>query len=124
MSPPKTNTMKKLFTPGLILILGLFSCKKETVTSTSSEEIATGKPPSPPPPVSLLEWQKCLGTSSDDFANAVAKTSDELGYFVAGTTGPLGNHDVIVSKIGLTGAPIWETPTIVGGSLNDEAYGM
>ena len=119
--------MKKLIiTSSFILMLGLFSCKKETVTSTqtSQEELVTGKPPSPPPPPSLLQWQKCLGTSSDEFANAVAKTSDELGYFVAGTTGPLGNHDVIVSKIGLNGAPIWQTPTIVGGSLNDEAYGV
>ena|SRR5436190_2957611 len=119
--------MKKLIiTSSFILMFGLFSCKKETVTSTqtSQEELVTGKPPSPPPPPSLLQWQKCLGTSSDEFATAVAKTSDELGYFVAGTTGPLGNHDVIVSKIGLNGAPIWQTPTIVGGSLNDEAYGM
>ena len=106
------------------MVLGLLSCKKETVTSTSLEEIATGKPPSPPPPASLLQWQKCLGTSTDDFGNAVDKTSDGLGYFVAGTTGPLGKHDVIVSKIGLNGAPIWQTPTIVGGSLNDEAYGV
>ena len=106
------------------MVLGLLSCKKETVTLTSPEEIATGKPPSPPPPASLLQWQKCLGSTSDDFGNAVAKTSDGLGYFVAGTTGPLGNHDVIVSKIGLNGAPIWQTPTIVGGSLTDEAYGV
>ena len=119
--------MKKLIiTSSLILLLGLFSCKKETVTSTptSQEELATGKPPSPPPPPSLLQWQKCLGSSSDEFGNAVAKTSDGLGYFVAGTTGSLGNNDVIVSKIGLNGASIWQTPTIVGGSLNDEAYGV
>jgi hypothetical protein len=124
-SPPKTNTMNKLIiTSSLILMLGLFSCKKETVTSTSSEEIATGKPPSPPPPASILQWQKCLGTSTDDFGNAVAKTSDGIGYFVAGTTGPNGSHDAIVSKIGLTGAPLWQTPTIVGGSAQDEAYGV
>ena len=117
--------MKKLIiTSSLILILGLFSCKKETVTSTLQEEIVTGKPPTSPPSASILQWQKCVGTSTDDFGNAVAKTHDGNGYFVAGTTGPLGSHDVIVSKIGLNGAPIWQTPTIVGGSLNDEAYGV
>jgi len=115
--------MKKLIiAASLSSILGLFSCKKETVTSTSPEEIVTGKPTSPSPPPSILQWQRCLGTSTDEFGNAVAKTSD--GYFVAGTTGAAGSHDVIVTKIDLNGNPGWISPVIVGGSATDEAYGV
>jgi hypothetical protein len=57
--------MKKLIiTSSFILMLGLFSCKKEkvTLTQTSQEELVTGKPsPPPPPPPNILQWQKFMG---------------------------------------------------------------
>src|SRR4030095_5853529 len=110
----------------LILIIGLWGCKKETVTSTSQEEIPPDRgdsvKPEPPATVpSILQWQKCLGSSSDDFGNAVAKTSD--GYFVAGyTIGANGSKDAIVTKIDLNSNFIWQT--IVGGSALDEVTGV
>jgi hypothetical protein len=108
----------------LILIIGLWSCKKERVTSQEEKATADGgsaKPAPPATPPSILQWQKCLGTSSDDFGNAVAKTTD--GYFVAGyTIGADGSQDAIVTKIDLNNNFVWQT--IVGGSALDEVTGV
>lgn len=106
----------------ILVALILFSCKKVSlqdkdiqspVSVASSNRIVAG--------TSILQWQKCLGGSSDDFGNAVAKTTD--GYFVAGyTTGINGSHDAMVVKIDLNGTVVWQT--IIGGSGTDEAAGV
>jgi len=128
MSPPKTNTMKKLIiTSSLILILGLFSCKKETVTSTSQEEIITGKPPSTPAPASILQWQKCFGSSTEDVGNSIAINSTNDAYFICGNTmgndgnvtGNHGGQDGWVVKTRLDGTLLWQVA--IGGADSDQA---
>jgi hypothetical protein len=124
-----TITMKKLcITPGLILILGLFSCKKEVGTQPALiEEISTAKPPSPPPPTSILQWQKCFGSSAEDIGNSIAINSTNDAYFICGNTmgndgNVIGNHggqDGWVVKTSLTGALLWQVA--IGGANSDQA---
>ncbi|TMI97892.1 MAG: T9SS C-terminal target domain-containing protein [Bacteroidetes bacterium] len=125
--------MKKIIiTSSLILILGLFSCKKETITSTSPEEIATGKPPSnpPPPTTSILQWQKTYGSSSNELGYVITKTSDGSGYVFVGSAlgngGDISGHhggigaDAWVVKINNTGSIDWQK--CLGGTKSDYAY--
>ena len=71
-------------------------------------------------------WQRCLGGTGDDVANAVQQTADG-GYIVAGHSGlsggdVAGNHglwDAWVVKLNATGAVIWQKS--LGGSNYDEA---
>jgi|GEM_PF-351621 len=73
-----------------------------------------------------LQWQKCLGGSSNDTAYSIQKTSDG-GYFVAGQTysnnGDVsGNHgafDYWVVKLESNGDLQWQK--CLGGSSNDAA---
>lgn len=108
-----------------ILITGTIGCKKEISTdSTTPEEIATAKP-TPPAPTSILQWQKCIGTSLDEFGTAVAQTSD--GYFVGGyTIISSGNKDALVYKIDFNGqaSPGWQFPVTIGNSGSDEINGI
>ena len=124
----KTKTMKKLIiTSSLILILGLFSCKKETATPMQPEEIATAKPPSSPPPTSFLLWQKCLGSSAEDIGNSIAINSTNDAYFICGNTmgndgnvtGNLGGQDGWVVKTRLDGFLLWQVA--IGGANSDQA---
>jgi len=130
-SPPKTNTMKKLIiAASLSLILGLFSCKKETVTPTSQEEIATAKPISPPPPPSILQWQKTYGSASNELGYTITKTNDGNGYVFVGSA--LANGGDITGHHGGIGADAWVVKTnslgtiewqkCFGGTVGDYAY--
>ena len=110
----------------LLLFVILPGCAKEIKPLDSPKADngmtaqASNKPSPSPPPPSILQWQKCLGSPSDDFGNAVAKTSD--GYFVAGyTTSSNGSHDAMVSKIGPDGSLSWPANVVVGGTALDEA---
>lgn len=118
--------MKKLLSLSTILILVLTSCKKEITTPESSQEEVTGKPPSPPPPASILQWQKCLGTSETDIATAVANSVNNDGYFVAGYSGGAlfsPNADAMVSKLDPgNGNILWQRK--IGGSRFDMANGV
>jgi len=124
--------MKKLIiTSGLIMVLGFFSCKKETVTSTSQEEIATGKPSPPPPPPTILQWQKTYGnTLSTQMGYTITKTNDGNGYVFVGSA--LGNGGDITGHHGGIGADAWVVKTnslgsidwqkCIGGTAGDYAY--
>jgi hypothetical protein len=78
-----------------------------------------------------MEWQKCLGGSSDDFAYDMKQTSDG-GYIVAGasvsTNGDVtGNHggyydDFWVVKLDSTGAMEWQKS--LGGANTDNAHSI
>jgi pimeloyl-ACP methyl ester carboxylesterase len=76
-----------------------------------------------------IQWQRCLGGSSADYANSVRQTSDG-GYVVAGYSysndGEASyNHgiwDFLVVKLEPNGATEWYK--CLGGSLNDQAYGI
>lgn len=121
--------MKKLFfTSGLIIILGLFSCKKEVGTQHAlEEEIQTAKPPSPPPAPSILQWQKCFGSSADDIGNSIAINSTNDAYFICGNTmgnngnvsGNHGGQDGWVVKTSLNGTLLWQVA--IGGANSDQA---
>jgi hypothetical protein len=124
--------MKKLIiTSSFILMLGLFSCKKEkvTLTQTSQEELVTGKPsPPPPPPPNILQWQKFYGSTLHDRGESISKTSDGNGYVISATTlgndgdvsGNHGGADAWIIKIDLAGNLIWQKT--FGGSGGDYAY--
>jgi len=62
-----------------------------------------------------IEWQKCLGGSSDDYAYSIQQTSDS-GFIVAGYTwsndgdvsGNHGGYDYWVVKLNSSGAILWQ----------------
>ena len=61
-----------------------------------------------------IEWQRCLGGSSTDYASSVQQTEDG-GYIVVGTTsstygdvtGNHGNSDAWVVKLDAKGSIMW-----------------
>jgi hypothetical protein len=73
-----------------------------------------------------IQWQKCLGGSSDDLANSIRQTADG-GYIAAGYTysndGDVslnqGNADYWVVKLNSNGIPEWQR--CLGGSSYDIA---
>lgn len=79
------------------------------------------------PPV--IEWEKALGGSGSDQANAVEQTADG-GYIVAGATnstngnvtGNHGGYDYWVSRLDGSGTLMWQKA--LGGSADDRAYAI
>ena len=72
-----------------------------------------------------IEWQKCLGSTADDYANAIVQTFDN-GYAVIGTTADSSNGDVTgthgygdlwLAKLSSSGSLQWEKA--VGGSRTE-----
>jgi hypothetical protein len=72
-----------------------------------------------------LQWQKCLGGTSDDEAHSIRQTHDG-GYLVAGVIGSNdgnvtnmhgGYTDVWLAKLDASGNLLWEKA--LGGSLED-----
>jgi len=120
--------MKKVFSLlAIVIALTIVSCKKELNPSQSKQgEVSANRPAPPPPPPSILQWQKCLGTSGEEFGNAVAKTSD--GYFVAGYSRAATNGNNValsnatVIKINLTGEV--QKQENIGGSGIEEFKGI
>ena len=78
-------------------------------------------------PAGSLLWQKSLGGSSYEYANAIKQTSDS-GYIVAGYSASSdgdvsanhGEEDYWIVKLDQDGNIIWEKS--LGGSSYDEAY--
>ncbi len=76
-----------------------------------------------------VEWQDCLGGTSDDEAFSIISTSDG-GFAVAGYTnsndgdvsGYFGNQDIWVVKLDLSGGIEWQK--CLGGSQEDWAYSI
>jgi hypothetical protein len=79
--------------------------------------------------VGTLQWQKALGSSSDDEANCIIQTTDG-GYIVAGFTEGSdedvteinGYRDSWIVKLDTIGNIEWEKS--LGGSLGEEAYSI
>ena len=77
----------------------------------------------------IIQWQKCLGGSFDDYARSIQQTTDG-GYIVAGTSDSndgdvSGNHgatDYWVLKLSGIGNIEWQKS--LGGSGRDEAYSI
>lgn len=78
----------------------------------------------------VIEWQRCLGGSDDEYAESVQQTADG-GYIVAGRTWSTdgdvaGNHgisqDAWIVKLDSQGAIQWQR--CLGGGREDEAYSI
>jgi hypothetical protein len=107
------------------LLAGLLTgCTKEKNTTTQSQQtfIQSAKPAPPPPPPSILEWQLCLGTKSDDYGRVVAK-ADDGGYFVAGTTGIGDAQDGYLVKLDANHKVVG-SPVIFVGSKAETINGI
>ncbi len=76
-----------------------------------------------------IQWQKCLGGSSDDYIYDVQQTADG-GYIVAGTTysndgdvtGNHGGYDYWIVKLNASGVIQWQK--CLGGSGSEWAYSV
>ncbi len=85
-----------------------------------------------------IEWQKCLGGTSNDYAASIIQSSDK-GYVLAGTTwsdngdvsgnhfdtlynGTNGGADVWVVKLNSSGSIAWQK--CLGGHGNQEGYSI
>jgi hypothetical protein len=76
-----------------------------------------------------MQWQKCLGGTSDDYAYSIQQTTDG-GYIVAGYTASnngdvSGNHglyDYWVVKLDPAGTLQWQK--CLGGTNDDQAYSI
>jgi hypothetical protein len=76
-----------------------------------------------------LQWQKCLGGTSDDVANSIHQTTDE-GFIVAGytsstngdVTGNHGDYDYWVVKLDSTGNLQWQK--CLGGTNQDRGFSI
>lgn len=66
---------------------------------------------------SILQWEKCFGTTGNDWAKSIKQTSDG-GYIIAGATGITSNAFMIV-KIDSSGNQQWQS--LLGGSSSDIA---
>jgi hypothetical protein len=119
--------MKKLFIlTSILLVVFLSACKKEIKTPVSEvEEFAGARPPASTP--SILQWQKCLGSSANELGFAI---TNALGgeYVVAGNTlgnngdvsGNHGGSDAWIVKLNSTGGIVWQKA--IGGTGSDNAY--
>jgi hypothetical protein len=119
--------MKKLFIlTSILLVVFLPACKKEIKTPVSEvEEFAGARPPASTP--SILQWQKCLGSSANELGFAI---TNALGgeYVVAGNTlgnngdvsGNHGGSDAWIVKLNSTGGIVWQKA--IGGTASDNAY--
>jgi hypothetical protein len=121
--------MRKLTILTILTIVILPGCVKELKPSDSEapgNDLKAAAKPAPPSP-SILQWQKCFGSSSYDFGYAIAGNSD--AYFVAGYTegnngnvsGNHGGQDALVIKTGLDGQLAWPNAKAIGGTNNDQA---
>ena len=76
-----------------------------------------------------IEWQKCYGGSSSDYAYDIRQTPDS-GYIVVGSThsndgdvsGSHGYSDLWVFKISVTGVLQWQK--CLGGNSGEDAYAV
>lgn len=77
----------------------------------------------------IIQWQKCLGGSGNDWAYSIQQTSNG-GYIIGGKTNSndgdvRGNHggfDLWVVKLNSVGSIEWQKS--LGGSRTDEAYSI
>lgn len=76
-----------------------------------------------------IEWQKCLGGTTDDVASSIQQTTDG-GYILAGytrsnngdVTGNHGNSDYWVVKLAAAGTIQWQKT--LGGTEDEYAYSI
>jgi len=122
--------MKKLYVLATFFSIAIFpACVKELKPGDSpgnNNSASTNAKPAPqPPPTSILQWQKCFGSSGNDFGYSIV--SNPNAYFLAGYTegnngnvsGNHGSQDAWVIKTDLDGTLLWQKA--IGGSAGDYA---
>jgi hypothetical protein len=119
--------MKKVSVFTGILCFCIVACIKdkrhgEDVGDTISTAAASRDPK--PTAAPSVQWQKCVGTSVNEYGYGVTKALDGSGYFISGTTETSNRgRDVLVTKIDITGSNIvWQYN--FGGSGNDEGMSV
>ena len=90
--------MKKLSILTSILAVAILpSCVKELKPSDPSGAdnavTAKGKPAPPPPPASILQWQKTYGSPLNELGYAIAKANDGTGYVFTASALGAGGHE-------------------------------
>lgn len=76
-----------------------------------------------------MEWQKCIGGSGYDAANAMCQTNDN-GFIVSGyaesnngdVSGNHGNGDLWIIKLNNLGVPEWQK--CLGGTIGESGYAI
>ena len=116
------------------MILAIAACSKPMVLDKQNDtkailQISSLRTVTTP---SIIQWQKCFGSSDydDGYSIAVANDLANPGYFLAGyTIGNNGNvtvnhggHDAWIIKTGLDGTLKWQIA--IGGTGLDEARGV
>jgi hypothetical protein len=114
--------MKKISVFTGILCFCIMACiKDKRHTEAEGDSISTAAASRDPKPAAApaIQWQKCIGTSANEYGYGVTKALDGSGYFLCGTieTSNRG-RDVFVAKIDITGAYSWQYS--FGGGGNDE----
>ena len=76
----------------------------------------------------IIEWQKALGGTGDDYAESIKQTRDG-GYIVAGytnsnngdVTGNHGGNDIWIVKLSMSGTIQWQKA--LGGTFGESTFG-
>src|SRR6476469_4874153 len=83
------------------------------------EMVSTASSKSSPTSTSIVQWQKCIGGSGNDYGYQIAKAADGSGYFISGATQTTTNgQNVLVAKVDGAGNLLWQKD--FGGSGTDE----
>ena len=127
--------MKNILLISITISTFFLGCVKEIKSDSPKTEnpftvISSGRPTTS----SILQWQKCFGSSAEDLGYSVAKAFDNSGYFITGNasaaanitdgnvSGCHGGNDAWVVKINLDGIFQWQIA--VGGSASDVAHAI
>lgn len=116
-----------------LLAIIMVSCQKPKLSNeVNSESTNSGSAFRTSSGTSILQWQKCFGSSGTDDGYSIAAAIDATypGYFLVGTEGSTGgnvtlNHggnDAWLVKTDLSGTLIWQLS--IGGSSNDYGKGV
>jgi hypothetical protein len=114
--------MKKLSICILVFAAFLTGCQKEINTFPEDVLLNTLSVKSSGGSLSsLVQWQKCLGSSGNDNGYGVAKSIDGTGYFVVGSKPGIGVSytDAYIAKIDAITRNVTWSQTL-GGSSNEE----
>ena len=118
--------MKKISVFTGILCFCITACVKDKRHSEDEgNAISTTATSREPKPIAapVVQWQKCIGTSFNDYGYDVTKALVGSGYFISGTSeNSSGVRDVLVAKIDITGSFLWQHS--FGGTGNDEGISV
>jgi hypothetical protein len=130
--------MKKNFYYSAICLLAIiiFSCQKPKLSEEANNESNnSGSAYRTSSSISILQWQKCFGSTATDDGYSIASSKDGVtgvstGYFLVGTTngnngnvsGSRGLNDGWLVKTDLNGNFLWQL--VIGGTDYDYGKGV